>query len=317
MTSTAAVIAIDVGGTNIRAALIASSGEILVRSKGPTGTDPLSAMFQMVDQLAASDSLSVAGIGVAVAGVVDRFNGKVLRSPNISSLSGAALGMLLAERYDLPVLIENDANAAALGEKWLGSGREFDSFVLLTLGTGIGCGIVVNGTLLPVAAEAGHMSIFSEGPACVCGNIGCLELYASATAVVNRAVAAMEREIPSQLRNLHQGNIYRITAENIYAAALDGDALARTVLREAGKSLGIGMANIINLLSPQALVLTGGLTGAWNIYGEPAIQEASRRALPELFSGTRIIVSPVFDDAGLLGAGRLIWNGIQTEGINR
>ncbi|HSW62989.1 MAG TPA: ROK family protein [Dissulfurispiraceae bacterium] len=317
MTSPAAVIAIDVGGTNIRAALIAPSGEILVRSKGPTGTDPLSVIFQMADRLAASDSASVVGIGVAVAGVVDRFNGKVLRSPNISSLSGVALSMLLTERCDLPVLIENDANAAALGEKWLGAGREFDSFVLLTLGTGIGCGIVVNGALLPVAAEAGHMSICNDGSACACGNIGCLEHYASATAVVNRAVAAIEREAPSQLRELHQGNFYRITAENIYAAALDGDALARTVLREAGKSLGVGMANLINLLSPQALVLAGGLTGAWNIYGEAAIQEASRRALPELFFETQIIVSPVFDDAGLLGAGRLIWNGIQTEGKTR
>ncbi len=314
MISNSAVIALDIGGTNIRAALVTQNGDILARHRESTGTDPTKTIFQMVDQLASTE---VAGIGAAVAGIVNHAAGRVLRAPNIEALSGVSLRSLLGERYGLPVRIENDANAAALGERWLGAGREFDSFVLLTLGTGIGCGIVINGELLPVAAEAGHISICNDGTACACGNVGCLEQHASATAVVSRAVAEIEREAPSQLREFHQGNFYKITAENIYAAALDGDALARTVLREAGKSLGVGMAAIINLFSPEAVILAGGLTGAWNIYGKAAVQEASRRALPELFAATKIIVSPVFDDAGLLGAARLAWSASQAAGENR
>lgn len=314
MTSLSNIAALDIGGTNIRFAMITPSGGILARQKEPTGADPLTTVFQMVDRAGIA---GVAGIGIAVAGIVDRAAGKVLRSPNISAFSGIHLRTILEDRYGLPVHIENDANAAAVGEKWLGSGQGFDSFVLLTLGTGIGCGIMINGSLLPAAAEAGHMSICIDGPTCACGNNGCLEQYASATAVVSRTVAEIEREIPTSLRELHQGNFYKITAENLYAAALDGDALARTMLREAGKSLGVGIANLVNLFSPQAVILAGGLTGAWNIYGEAAVQETSRRALPELFAAAKIIVSPVFDDAGLLGAARLALDSIQTEGKNR
>ncbi|HMK43465.1 MAG TPA: ROK family protein, partial [Dissulfurispiraceae bacterium] len=247
---------------------------------------------------------------VAVAGLLDHKTGTVLRSPNITVLTGVPLLSILSERFGLPVFVENDANAAALGEKWLGAGKMFDSFILLTVGTGIGCGVVVNGNVLPVAAEAGHITIRDDGPSCGCGNTGCLEQYASASAVIGRAIREMEQGKQSLLRGAYQGNIYKITAEDIYRAALDGDSLARTVLRDAGRVLGTGIGMLINLFSPDAVIVTGGLTGAWNIYGEAAIQEASRRALPELFGRTRIVTSVHVDDAGLFGAARLVFDNL-------
>jgi len=159
--------------------------------------------------------------------------------------------------------------------------------------------------LLPVAAEVGHMSIKADGASCSCGNLGCLELYASATAIISNAVSMIEKDDTGLLRGLYNGNFYKINAEDIYKAALEGDVQARTVLREAGKSLGIGIANIINILSPEAVILAGGLTGAWNIYVEAAIKEASKRSWKELYSRVKIVPSFLGDDAGLVGAARL------------
>lgn len=300
-------LTLDIGGTNCRASIIASDGTVAARAREKTGPDPAAQSLHLAETLLADSGLPVCGIGIAVAGVVDSHAGTVLRSPNLPAIANVPCAELFAARFSVPVRMVNDANAAALGEKWQGSGKAFDSFVLLTLGTGIGCGVVLNGTLLPVAAEAGHMSIATEGPICGCGNTGCLEQFASASAIIGRAVGELEKESPSLLRDLYQGNFYKMTAEDVYRSALEGDVLARTVLRDAGRALGVGMANLLNIFSPDAIIVTGGLTGAWNIYGEAAASEASRRTLPELFRKTEIVVSPVFDDAGMLGAARLVF----------
>ena len=136
--------------------------------------------------------------------------------------------------------------------------------------------------------------------------MGCLELYASATAIIGNTVAELEKGGSSILKDFSNGNFYKIKAKDIYNAALEGDPLARTVLRDAGKGLGIGIASIINIMSPDAIILTGGLIGAWNIYVETAIKEASRRALKELYDNVQIIASTLGDDAGLVGAAHLI-----------
>lgn len=305
--STHHALAFDIGGSNIRGAVVDSSGVLVSRLNEPTGAGPADTLMKMASRLISETDRGVEGIGVAVAGIIDPSAGTILRSPNIPTLAGMAPAALLQERFGLRAEIANDANAAALGEKWLGSGRNFSNFVLLTLGTGIGCGVVMHDMLLPVAAEAGHMSIANDGPTCGCGNVGCLEQFASASAIIGRAMAEIEKGAPSLLRELHQGNFYKMTAENVYAAALEGDSLARTVLRDAGRALGVGMANLVNIFSPEAIIVTGGLTGAWKIYGEAASAEAARRSLPELFAKTQIIVSPVFDDAGLFGAAQLVF----------
>ncbi|MBA4349386.1 MAG: ROK family protein [Thermodesulfovibrio sp.] len=300
-------IAVDMGGTNTRAALINSYGEVLTKIKEHTGTDPLATLNKLIGNLYSDNAAKVYGIGLAVAGIIDSDNGIVLWSPHIQKLKDVNLKTEIEKSFKTSVVIENDANAAAYGEKWAGTGKDYKNFVVLTLGTGIGGGIIIDNKLLPVAAEVGHMSINSGGAQCACGNIGCLELYASARAIIGNAVSALEKGDNSILKDFYNGNFYKITAEDIYKTALDGDMLARAVLREAGKNLGIGIANIINILSPDAVILTGGLVGAWNIYVEPAIQEASKRAFNELYARVKIIPSSLGDDAGVIGAAALIF----------
>lgn len=300
-------IGIDIGGTNIRAALINRDGQIETKLKEPTGNNPMQVIHHLMDSLHSSQSNNICGIGVAVAGIIDRDNGIIMRSPNIPKLTNINLKADMEKRYKTCVVVENDANAAAYGEKISGVGENYKNFVVFTLGTGIGGGVVINNKLLPVAAEIGHMSININGQSCACGNTGCLESYASGTAIISSAVSQIEKGNESILKNFYDGNLYKINAEDVYNAAMEGDSLSRMILREAGKSLGIAIANIINIFSPDAVVLAGGVSRAWNIYVDSAIKEASKRALKELFRRTNIIQSSLGDDAGIIGAAMLVF----------
>jgi glucokinase len=151
------------------------------------------------------------------------------------------------------------------------------------------------------------MSINSEAEKCPCGNIGCLENYASARAMIAKAVAMLEKGTESMLINCCNGSIYKITPEDIYNSALEGDTLSREILRDSGRALGVGLANLINILSPEAIILAGGLVGAWNIYVQEAIKEASRRAFKDVFESVQIIPSSLGDDAGIVGAASLVF----------
>lgn len=299
-------IGIDLGGTNLRVALVTRDGEIIRKEKEPTSEKILDSLFRLSDSIFSED---IVGIGLGVAGLVDRKGGKIAISPNIPALEGINLVKEIREKFRVPVFIENDANAAALGEKWIGTGKEFSDFVLFTLGTGIGGGIVKDKKLLNVAAEIGHMTIKVNGEKCFCGNSGCLESYASARAIVSRVVSALEKGRESMLKQSHSGNFYKLSVEDIYRMALEGDSLARDVIKEAGKHLGIGIANIVNVMSPEAIILAGGLTGAWDIYIQEAIQEASKRAFKVLFDAVKIIPSLLGDDAGIIGSAGLVFHG--------
>jgi glucokinase len=297
-------IGIDLGGTNLRAALISSDGEIIKKIKEPTSDEILDSLFKVIENIFSPE---IAGIGIGVAGLVDRNSGRVILSPNLHAVESLDLIDEIRNKFVVPVFIENDANAAALGEKWVGAGRVFSNFVLFTLGTGIGGGIIYNSKLLHVSAEIGHMSIDADGEKCPCGNSGCLESYASARAILSKAVSVLEKGSESLLREYCSGNFYKLTTEDLYRAALDGDSLARALLKDAGRYLGIGIANMINLMSPEAIILAGGLIGAWDIYIHEAIKEASRRAFRELYDKAKIIPSLLLDDAGTLGAAGLVF----------
>lgn len=298
-------IGIDLGGTNLRAALVTRDGTVIKKKKEPTPERILDSLFALSESFFSED---VAGIGLGVAGLIDRKSGIMINSPNIPVLNGINLLNEVQAKFNIPVFIENDANAAALGEKWIGAGREFSDFVLFTLGTGIGGGIIKDNRLLSVAAEVGHMTIQTNGQKCFCGNSGCLETCASARAMVSKVISALEEGRESMLRQLHEGNIYKLTAEDIFRISFEGDSLAREMLKDAGRCLGIGIANIINILSPQAIVLAGGLTGAWDIYIREAIKEASKRAFQGLFERVKIIPSLLGDDAGVIGSAGLVFH---------
>ncbi len=297
-------IGIDLGGTNLRVALVSRDGRIIRKIKTPTSEEILDSIFKTTGDLFSDD---IEGIGLGIAGLVARKSGRILISPNLQIVEKIDIVNEIKEKFRVPVFIENDANAAALGEKWVGAGKDFSNFVLFTLGTGIGGGIIYNNKLFNVSAEIGHMTINTHGEKCHCGNIGCLESFASARAILAKAVSILEKDRESLLREYCGGNFYKLTAEDIYKAALDGDSFARELLRDAGKHLGIGIANIINLMSPEAIILAGGLIGAWDIYIQEAIKEASRRAFKELFDTVKIIPSSLMDDAGIIGSAGLVF----------
>ncbi len=303
-------IGIDLGGTNLRVALVSEEGEIVRKIRKPTSENVIDLISESIREIPYEH---IEGIGLGTAGVVDRRTGRVASSPNFRAIEGIDLVGELSRRFGVPVYIENDANAAALGEKVGGAGRSFGNFVLLTLGTGIGGGVIYKGRLLDVSAEMGHMSINSEGEKCPCGNIGCLENYASARAMISKAVSMLEKGTESLLKECCKGSIYKLTPEDIYRAALDGDNLSREILRDAGKYLGVGLANIINIMSPEAIILTGGLVGAWNIYVQEAIKEASRRAFRELVDSVKILPSSLGDNAGLVGAASFVFKGLSRD----
>jgi len=285
-------IGVDLGGTNLRVALVTKDGEIIRKVKEPVSGGVIDLTIRLTKGFVNEE---IAGIGLGVAGLIDRENSKVFISPNLPAVEGVSLVNSIKEKFRVPVFIENDANAAAFGEKWIGIGKEFSNFVLFTLGTGIGGGIIHDKKLLKVAAEIGHITIHADGKKCHCGNSGCLESYASARALLSNVISALESGRESILKGL------------------DGDILAREMLKDAGKNLGIGIANIINVMSPEAIVLAGGLTGAWDIYIQEAIREASKRSFKELFNKVKIIPSLLGDDAGVIGSAGIVFENM----INR
>jgi glucokinase len=292
-------IGIDIGGTNLRVALVSEDGNILDRIQHPS-TDDIEA--KVVDSVDKFLDTNTKGIGIAVAGIIDREKGKVSFSPNLPLVESLDLVTTLREKHSLPVFIDNDANAATLGEKYIGKGRHLNFFILLTLGTGVGGGIVYNSELMNIPAEIGHMTIVQDGIQCVCGNHGCLEEYAAAKAMINMATSALEGGETSSLSVCCEGNIYKITPKLIFDHAMDGDRLAKEILRTAGKFLGIGIANLTNIFHPQAIILAGGLTNARDLYIEEAIKEADKRAMAGLFSKSMVLISDIRENAGLIGA---------------
>jgi len=298
-------IGIDLGGTNMRVALVSREGTVVRKVKEPVSEDLTGSLLNAIAGLFSDE---VAGIGIGVAGLIGKHNRRVLLSPNLPAVEKIDLIGEIGKEFPVPVNIENDANAAAFGEMWAGAGRKISSFVLFTLGTGIGGGIVYERKLLNVAAELGHMSRNADGEKCPCGNTGCLESYASARAILSHAVSALEKGRESVLGEYCGGNFYKLTTEDILKAALDGDILAREIWKNAGKYLGIGIANVINLMGPDAVILAGGLIGAWDIYIQEAIKEASRRAFKELVDRVKIIPAALTDDAGVIGSAGLVIN---------
>jgi glucokinase len=302
-------IGIDLGGTNLRVALVSEDGTIVKKIKGPSSDSIAESILKSIGEVFNED---VAGVGFGIAGLLDKEKGLVIESPNLPAINGLNVVETVRERFGVPVFLENDAQVAALGERWMGEGKTLKSFVLITLGTGIGGSIVYNGALMNVPAEIGHMSVVANGEKCSCGNYGCLELYASARAMLAYAITSLESGSESALRECCKGNIYKLTPEDIYRLALDGDTLAREILKEAGRYLGVGISNIIHLFGPDAVILAGGLTGAWNIYIQEAIREASRRTFKRLFDTVKILPSSLGDDAGVLGSSSLVFTCLKT-----
>jgi glucokinase len=300
------IIGVDLGGTNLRTALLSVDGEVLDRRKEPTRADDgwKKVIARLVDnicqqrELAAQRGLQVTAVGVGAPGVIRMDKGIVVKSPNFPDWNNLPLRDELEKVLRIPVIIENDANAAALGEQWRGAGRGIDSMILLTLGTGVGGGIILNNKIWQgadgMAGEIGHMTLIPDGRPCGCGNTGCLEMYASARGIVQSYREAL---------GITEGaKASEVTSAMIYEAARNGDAVARRVMKEMGGLLGIGIANLINIFNPQMIVLGGGVKDSWDIFIGATHEEIMRRAFQVPAERTQIVPSLLGGDAGMIGA---------------
>jgi glucokinase len=302
------VFAVDLGGTHLRVALVDDTGRILNQHKqdtpkGDSAADIIDALVSVSERWNCN-ALAVVATSIMVPGAVDCAKAVVVQAPNLPSLVKFPLKSELEQRLGWPVYLENDANAAVVGEMWQGAARGCRDVVSVTLGTGVGGGVILDGKLWRGShgsgGEIGHTTVdpFS-GLKCKCGNTGCLELFASATAIVR-----MTREMLSSFpeTSLHSDEL---TAEKVYDAGKQGDELALAVFNRFGMYLGIGLANLINLIDPQIIVITGGVVNGWDLFADEMYRQVEERAFRTTAQQVKIAKAECGDNAGLLGAARL------------
>ncbi len=303
-------LASDLGGTNLRVAAVASDGNVLrqvERSTPDTGAadDIVDAIVEAAEQCMADVSKGrPVGFGLALAALVNPSEGRVLSSPNLPQLNDLRLADTVSARLGLEVVLENDATAAAIGEHWLGSSKNTQNSVFVTLGTGIGGGLILAGKPYRgtdgTAGEIGHICVEPDGLECGCGSRGCVEQYASATAV---ARIAAERSVAGTTAG-------ELTAGDVFDAAVNGDEGARETFRIMGRYLGVALADLIDVLNPELIVIGGGAAGAWDFFIEPTRSEIAGRAFKHPAQTAHLVRASLGGSAGVLGAARVIYDSL-------
>ena len=294
-------IGVDLGGTNLRAAAISADGQMIRRIAGradfSTGREAVIA--DIVEAIVALRSEAgdrrFAGVEIGVPGFIEIQKGFIVGSNNLPGFDEFPVRDEIERLLGTHVILENDANAAALGEKWIGAGRSVDDLVLLTLGTGIGGGIISHGRVLHgcvgMAGELGHMTVFPNGNPCGCGNFGCLEKHASATAVAGMA------------RMLGLGET--ITSAGVYDLAVGGNDRAKMIFHVMGEALGIALGNLINIFNYPLYLISGGPIASWDLFAPVMMEQVALRSFTYRNSGTRIEKAILGSEAGLYGAAYL------------
>lgn len=306
-------IGIDVGGTKIAAAVIGPEGEILARRQVPTESDEPNAIVAALvkvgrEMKAAAPAASAVGVGAA--GLVDTKRGLILGAPNIA-YRNVPVRDTLQDRLGLPAIVDNDANVAALAEALHGAGRGAGDQIMVTVGTGIGGGIIIGGRIYRghygVGAELGHIVIDPDGPVCGCGNRGCWEAVASGNAIGRLARQRVEGGAGADLLAEVGGDVDRITGELVGESAVAGSAFARDVVAEIGRMLGIGLASIVNIFDPEVIVLGGGAAaGTGELLLGPARESMAAHVLGLSWrTPVRVVPAALGNDAGVVGAAAL------------
>ena len=294
-------IGVDLGGTNLRAAAISKDGKMLdklsVDTNAAGGREAvLNDIVQSITSLRAKQSGNrLAGVGIGVPGFILLEKGFILGSNNLPYLEDFPVRDEIEKRLGTPVILENDANAAALGEKWMGTGKDVNDLVLLTLGTGVGGGIISDGRVLHgflgMAGELGHITVVPNGNPCGCGNIGCLEKHASATAI----------EAMAKLLNLGDN----LTSLDVYNMALEGNDRAKRVFDSMGWALGVALAMLVNTFNFPLYLLSGGVLPAWDFFAPAMLEELRKRSYTFRNTKTRVERAMLGNQAGLYGAAYL------------
>lgn len=309
-------VGVDLGGTNIRVVVFDSEMNALGREEASTraseGAEAVISRISHCVRVALEHAglrlSEVAGVGVGAAGLTDWRTGTVVLASNLGWRDVPLAESLSGELDGARVRVDKDTNVAALAEARLGAGRDFDHFLYVTAGTGIGGGLVLNGALYRGATggagDVGHVVVDPEGPSCGCGNRGCVEVFASGGGIVNRAREALAEGGPEA-----EGSPLTaegLTTEAVFEAAANGDAFAARTVRRAGAMLGLALADYVNLNNPEAIVLGGGLLRAGELYRGPVEEEMRRRALPALGEVVSLVAPGLGEDVGPVGAALLL-----------
>ena len=330
-------IGVDLGGTNLRIAAVDDHGTLVEKvtlgTKVSLGREHVVGdMCDAIEQMLAKyrKSATLLGIGIGVPGIIDMKTGMVRESPNLPDWKDYPVLDEIEQRLKTTVILENDANVAALGEKWLGAAKDYDDMAMLTLGTGVGGGLVLHGSIWHgmngMAGEFGHTTVEPEGHPCGCGNRGCLEQYASATAVVRMAKEMIAADSSSELARAAHSDA-EFSAKSIYNLAIQGDEDARTIYRRVGRCLGIVLSSMVNSLNLPIYVIGGGVSSAWEAFSPAIFEELRERSMvyaatgppdPQAphhgasahvdpIPGNRTIITRALlgSDAGLYGAARM------------
>ncbi len=312
------VLGIDIGGTNLVVGCVAEDGSALhALATEPTHAE--AGASDVVDRIVALarrcmaqaqqelPGAEILGLGVGAPGPLDTKSGIVLLTPNLGWVN-FPLRQLLRDRLGMAAELDNDANCAVLGEWWVGAARGSKHAIGITIGTGIGGALILDGRhnhgASDVAREIGHTTIDTEGRRCKCGNYGCLEAYASGPAIAMRAIEAVEVGVETRLPSYVGGDMTRITAQTVYEAAHDGDELALDVVNDTARFLGAGIANLLNVFNPEVVVVCGGVTLAGDHLFLPLRRETARRAFKPAVAACRIVPGELVGTAGVYGAAK-------------
>jgi glucokinase len=304
-------IGVDLGGTNLRIAAVDAAGKVL--EKISTNAEVVRGRDYVLDEMCKNvraladkfgDARRLSGIGIGVPGIINRQTGMVHESPNLPGWRDYPVRDEIERRLQTNVILENDANAAALGEKWLGIASQVDDVCMLTLGTGVGGGVVLQGEIwhgmTGMAGELGHTTVDPYGVKCGCGNQGCLEQYASATAVKRMALEAIARgEAPELARAMDRDPEF--SAKNIYQMAVQGDAPARQIFRTVGQFLGVALSNLINIFNLPMYVIGGGVANAWDAFAPAMFEQVKKRSF--VYKATAPAADPLQIDRSDAGNG--------------
>jgi glucokinase len=313
------IIGVDLGGTNIVAGAMSVDGSrsqavrsiATMASVGDEGVaERIVGLVKSIMLDTMSDSGAkredFVGVGIGAPGPLDREKGVVLVAPNLG-WRDFPLRDRIHERVGLPTTLDNDANCATFGEWWQGAARGARNVIGMTIGTGIGGGLILDGALYhgasDMAGEVGHTTIDLNGRHCKCGNYGCLEAYASGPAIATRAREVLVREeVESSIPRMVDGRLEEITAQTIYDAAKQGDPVASEIVRDTARYLGAGIANLLNIFNPDTVVIAGGVTAAGDALFVPLRAEVRRRAFSPAVRAARIVPGELPGTAGVVGA---------------
>ncbi|MBE0571991.1 MAG: ROK family protein [Ignavibacteriaceae bacterium] len=310
-------IGVDLGGTTIKLGIVTSTGRILKKisirteaEKGPKKV--IDNIIAGIDELIASSSYKISGIGIGCPGVVTPGKGIVEDPPNFPGWKKVNIAKVISQKFKTRVYVDNDANAAAIGELTFGSGKKYRSFIMITLGTGVGGGIVIDKKIyhgdFGAAGEIGHISIDFNGPKCNCGSYGCIEAYAGNQYLRSRVRKQLKKQSESKLWKLINNDLSKVSPRNIQGAAELGDAFAKSVIDQLGFQLGSAFASLCNVLDVSVFIIGGGIAG----FGKPLFDSIrktiSRRVMAPIRPRVRVLPAKLKNDAGIKGASALVFH---------